>query len=248
MNEDSAILIMGANGGIGSALARELTRRNKPVILAGRNIEDLNKLGAELESPAIYVDPTDIEATVNAYAEAQKLAGNIYGTVNCVGSSILKPSHTITSEEWNAVLSSNLTSAFAVVKGASRIMMKNGGSIVLISAACARIGMAYHDIVAATKAGLIGLTLSAAATYANRGIRVNCVAPGLIKTAMTDTITVNPKQLSAAESSHPISRIGDPSDVVSAISWFLETQNSWITGQVIGVDGGLGSVLARSSR
>jgi 3-oxoacyl-[acyl-carrier protein] reductase len=135
-----------------------------------------------------------------------------------------------------------------VVKGASRVMIKNGGSIVLISAACARIGMAYHDIVAATKAGIIGLTLSAAATYANRGIRVNCVAPGLINTGMTDSITLNAKQLSAAESNHPISRIGEPSDVVSAISWFLEPHNSWITGQIIGVDGGLGSLLARQSK
>jgi 3-oxoacyl-[acyl-carrier protein] reductase len=248
MNKDGAILIMGANGGIGSALARELTYDSRPVILAGRDMDALNKLGAELDSPAIYVDSIGIEATVMVYEEAEKLAGKIYGTVNCVGSSILKPSHTTSSEEWHALLSSNLTSAFAVVKGALRVMIKNGGSIVLISAACARIGMAYHDTVAATKAGIIGLTLSAAATYANRSIRVNCVSPGLINTAMTDSIIVKAKQLFVAESSHPISRIGEPSDVVSAILWFMQTRNSWITGHILGVDEGLGSLLARQSK
>ena len=88
--------------------------------------------------------------------------------------------------EWNAVITANLTSAFAVVGSAAKAVRQRGGSIVLVSSAAARIGLANHEAIAAAKAGVIGLTLSAAATYASKGIRVNAVAPGLVRTALTE--------------------------------------------------------------
>jgi NAD(P)-dependent dehydrogenase (short-subunit alcohol dehydrogenase family) len=124
-------------------------------------------------------------------------------------------------------------------------MMNTGGSIALCATAAARTGFANHEAIAAAKAGVIGLTLSAAATYGSRNIRVNCVAPGLVATPLTSRITQNDSALQASRGMHVLGRIGTPDDVASAFAWLLDPENSWITGQVIGVDGGLGSVRAR---
>lgn len=123
--------------------------------------------------------------------------------------------------------------------------MTPGGSIVLVSSAAARIGFANHEAIAAAKAGVIGLTLSAAATYGPRHIRVNCVAPGLVRTPMTSRLTANEVALKASTAMHPLGRIGEPEDVAAAIEWLLSPEQSWVTGQVLGIDGGLGSVRSR---
>jgi len=139
----------------------------------------------------------------------------------------------------------NLTTAFAVVRAGAKSMMNDGGSIVLVSSAAARIGLANHEAIAAVKAGVIGLTLSAAATYASRGIRVNCVAPGLVRTPMTARLTSNETSLKASTAMHAMGRIGEPEDVASAIEWLLNREQGWVTGQILGIDGGLGSVHLR---
>jgi NAD(P)-dependent dehydrogenase (short-subunit alcohol dehydrogenase family) len=105
--------------------------------------------------------------------------------------------------------------------------------------------LANHEAIAAAKAGVIGLTLSAAATYAARGIRVNCVAPGLVRTPMTARLTSNEATLKASTAMHPLGRIGEPSNIASAIQWLLDAEQSWVTGQVLGLDGGLASVRPR---
>ena len=95
------------------------------------------------------------------------------------------------------------------------------------------------------KAGVISLTVSAAASYASYGIRINCVAPGLVKTPLTQQVTGNETSLRASVAMHPFQRIGEPADAVSAIVWLAEPRNGWITGQILGVDGALGSVWSR---
>ena len=124
-------------------------------------------------------------------------------------------------------------------------MRKTGGSLVFVSSAAARVGLANHEAIASAKSGLIGLMLSAAATYGSHGIRVNCVAPGLVDTPLTTRITSNERSLEASQSLHVLGRIGRPDDVASAIHWLLDPNQSWVTGQVIGVDGGLGTVHTR---
>jgi 3-oxoacyl-[acyl-carrier protein] reductase len=99
-----------------------------------------------------------------------------------------------------------------------------------------------HEAIAAAKAGVIGLALSAAATYARNNIRVNCVAPGLVRTPLTETITRNEASLRYSTSLHPLRRIGKPSEGASAIAWPLDPKQSWVTGQVLGVDGGMSTV------
>ena len=102
--------------------------------------------------------------------------------------------------------------------------------------------MINHEAIAAAKAGIIGLAQSAAATYARYNIRVNCVAPGLTRTPLTESLTRNEASLKSSVALHPLGRIGQPEEIASAICWFLAPEQSWVTGQVLAVDGGLSSV------
>ena len=117
--------------------------------------------------------------------------------------------------------------------------------MVLLSSAAARIGLANHEAVAAAKAGVIGLTLSAAATYARARIRFNAVAPGLVRTPLSAGLLANELAAKASVAMHPLGRLGEPEDVARAICWLLDPHNDWVTGQVLGVDGGLADVKAR---
>ena len=124
-------------------------------------------------------------------------------------------------------------------------MRTGGGSIVLLASAVAQRGMINHEAIAAAKAGVVGIAQSAAATYARYNLRVNCVAPGLTRTPLTESLTRHETSMKASAALHPLGRIGEPEEVASAIRWFLDPQQSWVTGQVLAVDGGLSSVQAR---
>ena len=238
-------LVLGASGGIGQAVAHELASRGDRLVLAGRDAERLEELAGPLGADAEPVDAREPEAVKEVAVGALKRHGRLDGIVNCVGSLLLKPAHRTSVEEWDDTLATNLRSAFATVSAAATTMRKQGGSVVLMSSAAARLGMANHEAIAAAKAGVMGLTLSAAATYAAYGIRVNAVAPGLVRTPLTASLTRNEAQAKASEAMHPLGRLGTPEDVARAIVWLLDPHQSWLTGQVIGVDGGLATVRSR---
>jgi len=239
-----SILILGAAGGIGGALARRLAASGVKLVLSGRDLSRLEALAADTGGTPFVLDATKPAEVEAAAAKAVEVHGRLDGLANCVGSILLKPAHLTSEEEWDAVVSTNLRSAYAAVRGAARAMSA-GGSVVLVSSAAARLGLANHEAIAAAKAGVIGLTLSAAATYAPKGIRVNAVAPGLVRTPMTARITGNEAALKASTALHALGRVGEPEDVASAIAWLLDPAQSWVTGQVIGVDGGLATIRSR---
>jgi NAD(P)-dependent dehydrogenase (short-subunit alcohol dehydrogenase family) len=238
-------LVFGATGGIGESLCHRLAARGARVVIAGRNVEKLQRLGDELQASAFPLDATRFEEVDACIEKVLRLQGRLDGVANCTGSLLLKPAHSTSEAEWSSTVATNLTTAFAVVRAAAKAMLNAGGSIVLVSSAAARIGLANHEAIAAAKAGVIGLTLSAAATYGPRGIRVNCVAPGLVRTPMTARLTANEASLKVSTSMHAVGRIGEPQDVAAAIEWLLSPEQSWVTGQVLGIDGGLGSVRSR---
>lgn len=168
--------------------------------------------------------------------------------VNCAGSILLKSTHWISDQEFADTIALNLTTAFNLMRGATRLMMKQagGGSIMLCFSVAARRGLVNHEAIAAAKAGVEGLVLAAAASYARYGVRVNCVAPGLTRTELTRSLTQNETVARISAALHPLGRIGKPNEVASAICWLLDCEQSWVTGQVIGVDGGLGHVRVRN--
>ncbi len=239
-----AVLVLGASGGIGSALARRLAAAGVRLALGGRDAARLEALASETGGTPVVVDATKPSEVEAAAARALEVHGRLDGLANCVGSILLKPAHLTSEEEWDAVVATNLKSAYAAVRAAARAMSA-GGSVVLVSSAAARLGLANHEAIAAAKAGVIGLTLSAAASYAAKGIRVNAVAPGLVRTPMTSRITSNEAALKASTALHALGRVGEPEDVASAIAWLLDPAQSWVTGQVIGVDGGLATLRSR---
>jgi NAD(P)-dependent dehydrogenase (short-subunit alcohol dehydrogenase family) len=240
--------ILGATGGIGAATSRQLKSRGAEVALAARGGERLEALSDELGG-ALYesLDAAD-SAAVEAFAKkTAEHYGAIDGIVNSVGSIILKAAHQTSDDEWRQTIAANLDTAFAAVKAGAKTMRKGGGSIVLMATAAARVGLPSHEAIAAAKAGVIGLGLAAAASYAPKKIRVNVVAPGLVDTPLSANITGNPMMLKASEGMHPLGRIGQPEEVARVITWLLSEDAGWVTGQVIGVDGGLSSVRPKAS-
>lgn len=241
----NTIAILGATGTIGSVLARRLVRQGQSVLLVGRNVEKLSALGQELAQPFVTVDLTASQPLEQALQAAADVQGGLRGLVNCIGSLLLKPAHATTDEDFRRVVETNLFTAFATVRAGSRVLKERGGSIVLFASAAAEIGIANHEAIAAAKAGVIGLARSAAATYAPQNIRVNVVSPGLIRTELTRRIWESPVNAAASAQMHALGRLGEPEQVASIAAWLLDVENNWITGQVIGIDGGLGHVLPR---
>lgn len=237
-------LILGATGGIGSALARRLAAAGGEVVLAARDRDRLDGLASELGARSRSLDATDLDAVDELVREVAG-DGGLDGVANCVGSLLLKPAHLTNGEEWADTIAVNLTTAFAVTRAAGRHMARSGGSVVLMSSGAARTGLPNHEAIAAAKAGIEGLARAAAASYAARGLRVNVVAPGLTRTPMTARITGSEAAAEASRKMHALGRLGKPEDVASAVAWLLDPANDWVTGQVLGVDGGLSSVRPR---
>jgi len=238
-------LVFGATGGIGKCLSRRLASRGARLMLAGRNGDQLQTLPDELDAAACPVDATHFDEVDACVKKVLDVHGRLDGVANCIGSLLLKPAHSTSESDWLSTVATNLTTAFAVVRAGAKAMMNTGGSIVLVSSAAARIGLANHEAIATAKAGVVGLTLSAAATYGQRGIRVNCLAPGLVRTPMTARLTASEAALKSSTAMHVLGRIGEPEDVAAAIEWLLSPEQTWVTGQVLGIDGGLGSVRSR---
>ncbi|QDU37787.1 3-oxoacyl-[acyl-carrier-protein] reductase FabG [Maioricimonas rarisocia] len=244
-NSNRSAIVFGATGSVGTALARNLAEDGARLLLAGRSTERLRDLGDELDSPTVEVDSSRPDSFKEAFREASESIGPIHAVANCIGSVLLKPAHLTTDDDWAATMQVNAFSSFAILREAAAAMRSSGGSIVLFSSAAVRIGLPNHEAIAAAKGAVEGLVKSAAATYAARGIRVNAIAPGLVKSEMTRRIWESETSAAASEQMHALGRLGEPEDVAGMAAWLMDPANSWVTGQVIGVDGGLASVVAR---
>lgn len=240
--ERPVAVIVGASGGIGSSLIELLTQNGWKLVLGARNEKALKALAEKWDQPFLAGDARDCKYTDSLFKLAIDSFGSVQGATNLAGSILLKAAHQTTDEEFLETLQQNLFTSFNLVRSAIPHMRKEGGSVVLLSSVAARMGLSNHEAIAAAKAAVEGLTLSSAATYAAYKIRFNAVAPGLVKTPLSSKLTSNEMVLKASTQMHPLQKIGEPKDVASAIRWFLSPEQSWITGQILGADGGLGSV------
>ncbi|MBS0198348.1 MAG: SDR family oxidoreductase [Planctomycetes bacterium] len=241
MTSNNTCLIIGAAGGIGRALADLLAEAGWHLVLAGRTESSLRRISETYRCPLSLLDAAKFDAVDAVFQDHP----TINTAVNLAGSILLKPAHSTTSDEFDATVSQNLRTSFSLVRAAGKHMKASGGSVVLMSSCAATIGLANHEAIAAAKAGVEGLVRSAAATYAAAGVRFNAVAPGLVDTPMAERITRNEASLKASVAMHPLGRIGTPVEIARMIAFLLSPQNGWITGQVFGVDGGLGRVKGR---
>lgn len=229
-------LLIAASSDIGDATARRLRDAGHRVLTTARDTSVIQ--------PDAILDATDFDAVDAVVAEAVAQTGRLDGIALFAGSMLLKPAHLTSRAQYDGVVAASLTTAFATVRAAGA-HLRDGGSVVLVSSAAALAGLPNHDAIAAAKAGIIGLTLSAAASYAAHGLRVNAVAPGLVQTRLTEKLTASDMSRRVSEAMHPTGRLGEPDDIARAVQFLLDPDNVWVTGQVLGVDGGLGSLRPR---
>ncbi len=246
MSSSEVVLIVGGTGGIGTALAQRLVNRGSRIALFARDperIEQLVKnLGGANHALGVAGDagvPDALEGAVEAVVER---FGRLDGLAHCVGTVVLKPLHLLTNELFDETIHLNLKTAFYAARAALKPMRsQQSGSIVLFSTVAVQQGIFNHEGIAAAKAGIEGLVRSAAITYAKNNIRFNAIAPGMTETNLTAGLLKNDASRKFSESMHPMGRIGQPDDPAAAAAFLLSPEASLITGQILGVDGGLGA-------
>ncbi len=235
-------VVIGATGAVGSAIARRVVAAGGTVHLVGRDEARLHALAAELGGTAAVADAMDGAALAAAVKQAgPRLAGLAY----CVGSIVIKPLKRATETDFIDTFRLNAVgAALAVAAAGPALEAVPGGSVVLFSTVAAQAGFASHAVIAAAKAAVEGLTVSLAAELAPHS-RVNCIAPSLMRTGIAEPITRNDAMADAIAGQHPIPRLGEAEDAAALAAFLLSTASGWITGQIIGVDGGRSTVRTR---
>ena len=232
-------LIFGATGSIGSNLAKLMVGKNHDVQLIGRDENGLNALSSELNCKYTVVDVLDEQSVKNLKNEfeGQEIAGIAY----CVGSIDLKPVRAVKKDDFMKCFDLNFFPIVETVKNFQDNLKKNKGSIVMFSTVAVQRGFTNHSIIASVKGAIEGLTVSLAAEFAPN-VRVNCIAPSLTNSKISNFLLKNEKVAEGIAKMHPMKRIGEGGDSASVAKFLLTDESSWITGQILGVDGGRSSV------
>ena len=226
-------LIVGATGSIGSSLAEQLYASGKEIHLVSRNEEETKSLSEKFNCSYTIADVLEDKFVYKIKSDIEELNGIAY----CVGSIDLKPFRMVTENDFNKCMKLNLYSAVELIKGYQESLKKNKGSIVLFSTVAAQRGFTNHTIIASTKAAVEGLTVSLAAEFAPN-IRVNCIAPSLTNSKIAEPMLKNKVLADGIAKAHPLKRIGEGKDSASLAKFLITEDSSWVTGQIIAVDGG----------
>ena len=226
-------LIVGATGSIGSNLAEQMHSSGREIHLVGRDEAQLKNLSEKLNSPYTVADVLQDGFVDKIKSDIPEIKGVAY----CVGSIDLKPLKLATENDFNKCMKLNLYSAVEAIKGYQESLKKNKGSVVLFSTVAAQRGFTNHAIIASAKAAVEGLTVSLAAEFAPN-IRVNCIAPSLTNSKIAEPMLKNKALADGIAKAHPLKRLGEGKDSASLAKFLISDDSSWVTGQIIAVDGG----------
>ncbi len=240
-------VVTGGARGIGREIAVKLAGRGVDVAVVDLEEDAARKTAADLEETGVKARA--YRCDVSSFDEVQTLGATIieeFGQVdilvNNAGITRDRLMIRMTSDDWNVVMAVNLTGAFNFCKAiAPQMLRRRSGSVVNIASIIGQMGNAGQVNYAASKAGLIGLTKSLAKEFAGRGVRVNAIAPGFIRTAMTDAL--KPEIQEQMKSAIPLNRFGDPGDVANIVLFLVSDLAGYVTGQVVNCDGGM--IMAR---
>jgi len=233
------ILIFGATGSVGSSLTKLVKESSMDAHLIGKNEDEISNLKDQTGFSYSIADVTDqnfIE-TIDKDLDGLEISGIAY----CVGSIDLKPLNLVSKKDYLKSFELNLFPIVEIIKKYKDNLKKNKSSVVLFSTVAVKQGFPNHSIISPVKASLEGLTVSLAAELAPN-VRVNCIAPSLSKSKMAGKILSNPKIAEGIAKQHPLKRVGEGNDSAALAKFLLSDESSWITGQIIGVDGGRSNI------
>jgi len=233
-------LIFGANGAIGSSLANQLYKDGVDCHLVSKNEDNLIKISDKLKYTYSVCDVLKIDFAKKLLEELSST--EILGIAYCIGSIDIKPLKATSAKDFVSSYILNLVSVTDVIRNFQDNLKRNKASIVLFSTVAAKKGFANHSIISSAKSAIEGLTVSLAAELAP-DIRVNCIAPSLTKSNLANKIIKNKTIEDSIAKMHPLKRLGEGNDSASLANFLLTEKSSWITGQIIGVDGGRSNII-----
>ena len=240
------VLIYGGVGGIGGATARILAAQGYKPHLVGRDEAKLSAFATEIGAGQTVGDVLENDTFKRASDDAAAVDGGLSGLVYAVGTINLKPLARLTDDDFLNDFSLNALGAAKAIQAALPAFKASDttGSIVLFSTVAVSQGFAAHASIAMAKGAIEGLTLSVAAELAPK-IRVNAIAPSLTRTPLAKTLTASEQMTTAIAEMHALRRIGEPVDIANLAAFLISEQSNWITGQIIGVDGGRSSLRTK---